>query len=232
MWDSDFLAEFEECKAKSKVLTTTNTNSNFELFETMLWEPRKGIFLRDLHFSRLKNSATYFNFIYNTEKIENEFEEYLKKYTSELRKIKIYLNKNGNIKLSSTNLANPVQQKDYSISFAEKAIDLNDVFYYHKTTRRDIYEQVKSINQLSNDTLFWNDAGEITESKIANLVINIDNECYTPPISSGLLGGTYRQMMLDKGLLKERVIHKSEISHLSEITLINSVRGRFRAKLI
>jgi hypothetical protein len=39
-------------------------------------------------------------------------------------------------------------------------------------------------------------------------------------------------MMLDKGLLKERVIHKSEISHLSEITLINSVRGRFIAKLI
>ena len=232
VWDSDFLAEFEECKAKSKVLTTTNTNSNFELFETMLWEPRKGIFLRDLHFSRLKNSATYFNFIYNTEKIENEFEEYLKKYTSELRKIKIYLNKNGNIKLSSKEMTHLEQQNDYSISLAEKAIDLNDVFYYHKTTRRDIYEQAKSINQLSNDTLFWNDAGEITESKIANLVINIDNECYTPPISSGLLGGTYREMMLDKGLLKERVIHKSEISHLSEITLINSVRGRFRAKLI
>ena len=232
VWDSDFLAEFEECMAKAKVLTTTNTNSNFELFETMLWEPRKGIFLRDLHFSRLKNSATYFNFIYNFSRIETELEKYLNKYTSESRKIQIYLNKNGDIKLSSKKMTLINQQKDYTISFAEKAIDLNDVFYYHKTTRRDIYERAKSINRLSNDTLFWNDAGEITESKIANLIINIGNECYTPPVSSGLLGGTYRQMMLDKGLLKERVIHKSEISHLSEITLINSVRGRFRAKLI
>ena len=44
VWDSDFLAEFEECMAKAKVLTTTNTNSNFELFETMLWEPRERYF--------------------------------------------------------------------------------------------------------------------------------------------------------------------------------------------
>ena len=161
-----------------------------------------------------------------------EIERYVKKYPSESRKIKIYLNKNGNIKLSSKEMTHLEQQNDYSISLAEKAIDLNDVFYYHKTTRRDIYELAKSRNQHSNDTLFWNDAGEITETKIANLIINIANEWYTPPISSGLLGGTYRQMMLDKGLLKERVIHKSEISHLSEITLINSVRGRFIAKLI
>ena len=232
VWDSDFQAEFEECMAKSKMLTTTNTNSNFELFETMLWEPEKGIFLRDLHFSRLKNSAIYFDFIYNSSELEAEIERYVKKYPSESRKIKIYLNKNGNIKLSSKEMTHLEQQNDYSISLAEKAIDLNDVFYYHKTTRRDIYELAKSRNQHSNDTLFWNDAGEITETKIANLIINIANEWYTPPISSGLLGGTYRQMMLDKGLLKERVIHKSEISHLSEITLINSVRGRFIAKLI
>ena len=38
--------------------------------------------------------------------------------------------------------------------------------------------------------------------------------------------------MLENGLIEERKIHKSEIADLSEITLINSVRGEFKAKLI
>ena len=232
VWDSDFLSEFHECMTKSKILTTTNANSNFELFETMLWEPKNGVFLSSFHFSRLRNSAVYFGFNWDSSKIEIELEEYLKGCNSEPMKIKLFLSSNGSIRISNSVLTSKEQKKNYSISLAKEPIDQQDVFYYHKTTKREIYEQAKPINPDSDDFLFWNEAGEITESKIANIIINIDGEWYTPPIISGLLGGTYRQMMIESQLLKERVIHKSEIINLTEITLINSVRGKFKAKLI
>ena len=232
VWDSDFLSEFHECMTKSKILTTTNANSNFELFETMLWEPKNGVFLSSFHFSRLRNSAVYFGFNWDSSKIEIELEECLKGCNSELMKIKLFLSSNGSIRISNSVLTSKEQKKNYSISLAKEPIDQQDVFYYHKTTKREIYEQAKPINPDSDDVLFWNEAGEITESKIANIIINIDGEWYTPPIISGLLGGTYRQMMIESQLLKERVIHKSEIINLTEITLINSVRGKFKAKLI
>jgi len=232
VWDSDFLSEFHECRTKSKILTTTNANNNFELFETMLWEPQKGIFLSDFHFSRLINSAIYFEFNHVSLMIKIELEKYLEKCNKEPKKIKLFLNAKGDIRISSSDLSSTDQQKNYSISFAKEPIDQEDVFFYHKTTKREIYDQAKPMNPDSDDVLFWNKAGEITESRIANIIINIDGEWNTPPIISGLLGGTYRQMMMDKGLLKERVIHKSEIIDLPEITLINSVRGKFKAELI
>ena len=107
-----------------------------------------------------------------------------------------------------------------------------NIFYYHKTTKREIYELAEAEHPDSDDILFWNDNGEITETKIANVIFNIDDEWVTPPQSSGLLGWTYRAMLLEKALLKERIIHKSEILNASEITLINSVRGKFTAQLI
>jgi len=35
---------------------------NFELLESLLWEPKNGYFLLDRHLQRLERSADYFNF--------------------------------------------------------------------------------------------------------------------------------------------------------------------------
>ena len=52
VWDSDFLAEFEECMAKAKVLTTTNINSSTSIGDD--YAAMKEALTR--HFSRLKKS--------------------------------------------------------------------------------------------------------------------------------------------------------------------------------
>ena len=84
----------------------------------------------------------------------------------------------------------------------------------------------------SDDVILWNEEGNLTESTIANIILNIEGSWVTPSTNCGLLRGVYRESMLENGLIKERKIHKSEIADLSEITLINSVRGEFKAKLI
>ena len=46
----------------------------------------------------------------------------------------------------------------------------------------------------------------------------------TPPLSCGLLGGTYREEVLRRGELHESVVTVEELRASDEIALINSVR--------
>jgi len=79
--------------------------------------------------------------------------------------------------------------------------------------------------------LLWNEDGHITETTIANVIVNMDGELFTPPVDCGLLGGTYREYMLNVGQVKERKIKVSEITSSTEIMLVNSVRGAYPARL-
>ena len=80
--------------------------------------------------------------------------------------------------------------------------------------------------------LLWNPDGFLTETTIANIVVDIDGERFTPPVNCGLLGGTYRQWMLDQGEIRERKIHMDELPRIRGLALINSVRGETQAQLV
>ena len=124
--------------------------------------------------------------------------------------------------------ANEWQQR---VVLARRPINIDTPFLYHKTTRREIYERALSVTDDGDDVLLWNEDGYVTETSIANIVFNIDGQRYTPPVECGLLAGTYRELLLRRGDIKERKIHVSEVTPASEFTLINSVRGEYPAGL-
>jgi para-aminobenzoate synthetase/4-amino-4-deoxychorismate lyase len=107
---------------------------------------------------------------------------------------------------------------DGALRLAMRPVDSSDRFLFHKTTLRDF----------SVDVLFWNERGEVTESGIANLVVSIDGQLYTPPIASGLLAGTFRNHLLAQGIIKERVITIEDFKCAEEFFLINSIRKWIR----
>jgi para-aminobenzoate synthetase/4-amino-4-deoxychorismate lyase len=72
--------------------------------------------------------------------------------------------------------------------------------------------------------ILWNERGEITETKIANIAVELDGKLYTPPITSGLLDGCYRRALLERGEITERVVMKEELARATRIVLLNSVR--------
>ena len=67
VWESDVREEYQETQTKAKVLV--HKKPHFDLLETMLWEPEAGYFLLNYHLKRLFDSATYFNFSYDEDKI-------------------------------------------------------------------------------------------------------------------------------------------------------------------
>ena len=231
VWDSESHKEWDECQNKSAILSANS--QNFELFETMRWESSKRIFLEKLHLDRLKDSAEFYNFKFHHEKINDKLQDYLKNLESESERIiRLFLAKDGDIRLTTSAYKKQNKDKPQFISFAMRPINSEDRSLYHKTTNRSVYENAIGENPVCDDILLWNEDGNITESTISNVIFKKDSKYYTPPISCGLLGGTYRTHLINQGHLEERIIPKTEINLYSEIYLINSVRGKYPVKLV
>ena len=90
------------------------------------------------------------------------------------------------------------------VKLAASPVSRDDVFLYHKTTNRAIYDRARLAG--ADDVLLWNEDGEMTESTIANLVVELDGVRVTPPVECGLLAGTLRGELLDRGEIAERVV--------------------------
>jgi para-aminobenzoate synthetase/4-amino-4-deoxychorismate lyase len=75
------------------------------------------------------------------------------------------------------------------------------------------------------DVLLWNGRGEVTESTIANLVVEVDGELLTPSLACGLLPGTMRARLLQEGRIREKVVRVDDLPRCTRLWLINSVRG-------
>jgi para-aminobenzoate synthetase/4-amino-4-deoxychorismate lyase len=231
VWDSDADDEYRECLSKAKVLATTVADTDFEILETLLWSGDDGYCLRDLHLQRMCDSAAYFDFEIDRSAIESELAIAQSRFTSEKHRVRLLLNRNGDISVTDTPLSTSADLTPKIVRLATLAVDASNVFLYHKTTQRTVYEQaLRSVGEC-DDVILWNTDGFITESSAANVVVEIDGELVTPPVSCGLLGGTYRQSLLDRGEISERAIRVDELVAIGEFTLINSVRGRMSARL-
>ena len=103
---------------------------------------------------------------------------------------------------------------------------------YHKTTRREVYERAKSSRRDADSVILWNTLGQVTEAAESNIVIAHRGVRVTPPVECGLLPGTMRAELLERGEIVERVVTVDEVRAAEQIWLINSVRGWMPAVLL
>lgn len=208
--DSTATGEYEECLVKSRFLQSKPVE--FELFETMLIENGE-IFLLHKHLERLRKSAAFFGFNFKAEPLY----ELTARIPSQPAKLKLSLRKDGRTKTETSPLTNQTDPK--RVALATEPVNSADPFLFHKTTNRDF----------SDHLIFYNERGEVTESGIANVVVRLDDQLFTPPVSCGLLAGTFREHLLERGEIKERVITVEEFKNAKEFFLINSVRKWMKA---
>ncbi|MBU3912210.1 MAG: aminodeoxychorismate synthase component I [Candidatus Omnitrophica bacterium] len=230
--DSDPEKEFEECKLKTNFLT--QAKKDFKLIETMLWQPQKGYFLLRHHLKRLFSSADYFDFKYDKNRVEKELKRLEKSLKDNYQyRIRVLLARGGELESSFSRLDRGAEIE--KVRFSEKKTSSSSVFFYHKTTIRDLYDKElkKWRRQGYFDIMFTNEKNQITEGAISNIIIKKGRFYYTPPLSCGLLDGVYRRYLLDsrKIPLKEKILYKKDIKNADEIYMINSVRGMVKAVL-
>ena len=225
VWDSDARDEYDECLLKARVLHARPDNAaDFRLLESLRWTPDEGYFLLEYHLKRLVESAEYFNFRLDRAAVESALAEAAAALPGP-SKIRLLADRAGQIESEALPLEKGAPPVPLGVGLALQPVSPADVYLYHKTTRREAYDAARASRPDCDDVILWNERGELTESTVANLVLEIDGRRYTPPASSGLLAGTMRACLLERGELTERVLLPADLSRASRIWLINSVRG-------
>ena len=147
-------------------------------------------------------------------------------------RLRLLVDQEGVARVQVQPLPDTPEQQPVRIGLAPQPIDRQDVFFYHKTTRREAYEAARRSRPECDDVLLWNERGEITETCLANVAMRLDGELVTPPVDCGLLAGTLRGWLLEQGRLQERVITVDDLASCDEIYVLNSVRGMREAVLV
>jgi len=180
----------------------------------------------------------YFGFSFDGPAIESLLTAIAKTFDTAMR-VRLLLRPDGTLAHEAFVLS-PVSTKPLRVKLAAAPVDDQDVFLFHKTTRRVVYENARAaqpglrlerLDEHCDDVLLYNQRGELTEATIANLVVELDGALLTPPVACGLLAGTFRAMLLEQDVIEERVIRREELARCTKLFLVNSVRGWMDAEL-
>jgi para-aminobenzoate synthetase/4-amino-4-deoxychorismate lyase len=230
VWDSDCAMEQLECRTKSLILNVTA--EPFSLLETMLWTPDTGYYLIERHLKRLEQSAEYFDYPIDKIEIRRQLLNLSESLPNAGHKVRLLVSAEGHISCQAQTVDLSGTASPKNVVIARSPVDKLNPFLYHKTTNRRIYEDALSACPGYDDVILYNEAGEVTESTIANLVVDINGSLYTPPVSCGLLPGTYREWMLEMKMVEERPITVEETLASPDVYLVNSVRGMYSVKVL
>lgn len=221
VWDSTSTDEYAEALLKARVLL--EEHRPFFLLETMLWTADEGFFLREKHIARMRDSAGYFAIPLTKEHLE----EYLDQISTGFRtpqRIRVLLDQYGNLNCESSSFHRVKNNQPLKFRLAREPIDSSNIFLFHKTTQRDVYETARRGFDGLDDVLLYNENGELTEFTIGNLVVELEGQFFTPPVACGVLAGTFRAHLLETGQIVEKVIRLQELSGCSRIFRVNSIR--------
>jgi para-aminobenzoate synthetase/4-amino-4-deoxychorismate lyase len=201
----------------------------FSLLETMRLEHGR-VERLERHLARMGDAARYFGYPWSDSTVREAVAAVAREQPLGCWRLRLLLSADGHPTIERTPHADDTRR--WRVAFALAPIDPLDPFIRHKTTRRLVYEDAKRAQPDLDDVLLWNTQGEVTESTIGNVVAEIGGVRYTPPLSSGLLGGTFRAEQLDAGTIRERVLTRADIESASRLWLINSVRRWVEAILV
>jgi para-aminobenzoate synthetase/4-amino-4-deoxychorismate lyase len=230
--DSAASAEFAECALKARFLT--GLPQEFELFETMFATQEEGCRHVDLHLTRLRASADYFGMPWDSEAVAQALQSCLAALPVDLpHRLRLSLQPDGRCRVQAAPLqplAEPV-----GILLAPDTTHADDLFLRHKTSVRTRYDAAWRAAEAQGafDMLFFNERGELTEGGRSNVFVKLDGQWWTPPLSSGLLPGVMRSVLLadPHWQARERILTRDDLRHAEEIVVCNALRGALRARL-
>ena len=231
--DSDPESEWRECLLKGRFLT--HPQPEFQLIETLCWQPENGYILLQEHLDRLTSSADYFFFQGNRQRVQTRLMEEENLFADTAMRVRLLLYKDGRIEVTSGPLVDPDPDQELpKVAFDQRKVDTGSPFFHHKTTMRELYTQArqKAKHRGLHEILFVNTRGEVTEGTISTLFVQINGRMYTPPISCGLLPGTFRRAFLEAGKARERVLTVDDVVAADTLFVANSVRGLVQVRLI
>ncbi|WP_322030735.1 aminodeoxychorismate synthase component I [Paraburkholderia sp. J76] len=237
--DSVAADEYEECRLKARFLT--DADPGIECFETMYATRAHGVRHVERHLARLAASAAWLGFPCDVEALRKRIDETCAAFADDHapHRVRLALGKSGAATLASAPLAalahgtvGVLLAPDHGFAPTGSA----DALLLRKTTRRAEFDRAwREAEALGGfDMLFFNERGELTEGGRSNVFVKLDGKWFTPPLSSGVLPGVMRAVLLDDEALgaQERVLTRDDVLGAEALMLTNALRGAVPARLI
>ncbi|MBW1792589.1 MAG: aminodeoxychorismate synthase component I, partial [Deltaproteobacteria bacterium] len=238
--DSDPHNEWEECLLKANFLT--KPQEEIHLIETMLWKPDTGYWLLAEHLDRLKNSAVYFQFLFDVEDIKSSLIKVSKDFPNDTsQRVRLLLDKTGKFTITHADCPSQSSTEKTStrlprIIISDKRIHSSNRFLYHKTTNRTLYdkERATAVENGYYEVIFLNENDEVSEGAITSLFIKKGDYFYTPPVYCGLLPGVFRDYFIKNSKdypVREKPLTVEDLQTADAVYVGNSVRGLVEVEL-
>lgn len=234
VYDSDDVAEYEECLLKAKFLT--EPDQPFQLIETMRWQSETGYYLLENHLARLAASAHHFGIPCDIADIRKALTDLPTEFSDGTMRVRLLLDQDGVVTLTHMSTSLPGADAILTYVVSGHTVDSRDHHRYHKTTNRELLDaEYARLTQATgcDEVLFLNEKGEITEGSRSNLFVDLDGSLVTPPVSCGLLDGTLRRALLDSpdSTITERILRPADLDEATRVFLGNSVTGLVEARV-
>lgn len=221
--DSTPAGEYDELLAKADVLRSAVPE--FEIIETMRLSG--GVYTRrKRHLRRLLASAEYFDFRDPASSVEAALDERARLARDGDYRVRLLVSRDGSARTEAVAIAprEAPQSAPLHCVVSRSPVSSRDPFLFHKTTHRRVYEERRAMHPDMDEIILMNERGELTECSIGNVVVEIDRERFTPPIDCGLLAGTFREELLERGAIRERVLLPADLARATSVWLVNSLR--------
>lgn len=227
--DSDTAAEYQECILKARFLTAPH--ADFDLLETLRWQPDGGFVRLGLHMQRLAQSAAYFSFTFDEDAVRRQLTEtaaYLPGTAPQ--RVRLLLGQGGAVSVC----AEPMQDMTLPVKLCLSSVrvDADDVLRHHKTTARDVY--VAALHEARargcDEAILQNAQGHITEGTFSNIFVRRRDQLLTPPLGDGVLPGVLRADLIASGQAVEASLTVTDLKSADAIFVGNSLRGLMRAE--
>ncbi|MFD2093795.1 aminodeoxychorismate synthase component I [Blastococcus deserti] len=226
-WGSDAAAEHAEVLVKAAVLQRRPTD--FELLETMRFDPRTGLRNRLRHLRRLAGSAAHLGFRLDPGAAEAALDARLA--SAGPARVRLRLRRDGRLSVD-VEPPPPPAVPPVTLVVDPEPVDSRNTALFHKTTLREPYERRFARRGAADDAILVNERGELTETTRATLAVRLDGQWWTPPVESGCLPGVERARLLDLGRLRERVLVLDDLERAEALAVVSSLRGWRPARLV
>ena len=203
-------------------------NFGLGLFETILLYKGEAVFL-DEHLARINQSIIDLDL--NIDKLEkDEVYRYLEANKSELEHevLKIVLTEKNRLFIKRAyTYTDEDYKRAFSLNISKVQRNESSIFTFHKTLNYadNIFEKKKSKKLGYDEPIFLNSRSLVTEGATSNIFVIVNNEIYTPKLSSGLLNGIIRQYIISNYPVIETDIDLEFLNKADEIFLTNSLFG-------